>query len=49
MCNVFIRTYQCGHSSRDKAPCAQSKTAPCGDEKVRKIKHEEKCDNCERQ
>ena len=48
MCIKIIDTYSCGHQYADKAPCAVSKTAKCGVLNTKTVKHDEKCDHCER-
>ncbi|CAI6339447.1 unnamed protein product [Periconia digitata] len=47
MCNTFVHTYQCGHTIREKAPCAPSRAGPCGVDKTTKVKHDSKCDSCD--
>lgn len=46
MCNTFLHSFLCLHVLRETAPCATSKTAPCGVEKVKQVKHNDKCDRC---
>ncbi|KAK8222379.1 hypothetical protein BKA81DRAFT_10733, partial [Phyllosticta paracitricarpa] len=47
MCTRFIHTYGCGHQVVEKAPCATSRSAPCGVLKTTHVKHDEKCDSCD--
>ncbi|KAF2637349.1 hypothetical protein P280DRAFT_521030 [Massarina eburnea CBS 473.64] len=42
MCTRVVHSYQCGHTITEKAPCAMSRTAPCGVENTKKVKHDEK-------
>ena len=48
MCTKVVHQYSCGHSTTDKAPCAASRSANCGVSNVKVVKHDEKCDGCER-
>lgn len=47
MCTRVIHNYGCGHQVVEKAPCATSRRAACGELKTKTVKHEEKCDKCD--
>ncbi|KAF2662560.1 hypothetical protein K491DRAFT_673072 [Lophiostoma macrostomum CBS 122681] len=46
--NHVYEDYSCGHSESEKAPCATSKRANCGVLNTKTVKHDEKCDHCDR-
>jgi hypothetical protein len=48
MCIKVVHKYGCGHEEVEKATCAKSRTASCGVNTVKTVKHEEKCDSCDR-
>lgn len=48
MCTKVVHKYGCGHVFEAKAPCATSRTAPCGVCNVKTVKHDEKCETCDR-
>jgi hypothetical protein len=47
MCLKVVHKYGCGHETVATAPCATSRTAPCGVNNVKTVKHEEKCEQCD--
>jgi hypothetical protein len=47
MCTKVVHKYGCGHEIAEKAPCATSRTAPCGVCNTKTVKHDEKCDRCD--
>jgi hypothetical protein len=47
MCTRIHHTYACGHVVSEKAPCAASRSTNCGENKVKNVKHDEKCDRCD--
>ncbi|EAT78373.1 hypothetical protein SNOG_14136 [Parastagonospora nodorum SN15] len=42
MCLKVVHKYGCGHETAATAPCATSRTSPCGVNNVKTVKHEEK-------
>ncbi|KAK8173195.1 hypothetical protein IWX90DRAFT_381000 [Phyllosticta citrichinensis] len=49
MCTKIIHTYGCGHRIIEIAPCASSRTGPCGVLKINNVNHgSSKCDKCDR-
>jgi hypothetical protein len=48
MCLKVVHKYGCGHETAATAPCATSRTSPCGVNNVKTVKHEEKCEQCDR-
>ncbi|KAH4208409.1 hypothetical protein HBI95_090270 [Parastagonospora nodorum] len=44
MCLKVVHKYGCGHETAATAPCATSRTSPCGVNNVKTVKHEEKCE-----
>jgi hypothetical protein len=48
MCVKVVHKYGCGHEHVEKATCATSRTTNCNVNNVKTVKHDEKCDSCDR-
>ena len=46
MCTDIIHKYTCGHTKKDKAPCAGKKSGGCKGQGVKTVTHSERCPQC---